>query len=172
MAKSKYQTHVFPKLFLVENWAKDGLTDEEIAKRLGIATSTFYEYKLNYPEFSESLKRGKEVVDYEVEQSLLKRALGYTYVEITREPDSEGVMRITKETTKTVAPDTTAQIFWLKNRKPVEWRDKQEIGVDSESLTGIKISFVNKSNSNKKKEIDPKIVGDYTPPSNVDDHEV
>lgn len=122
MAKSKYFTHVEPKLILIEGWARDGLTDEQIAKNLGISIKTFYEYKKNHLQFLQALKKGKEVVDYEVENALLKRALGYEYDEITYE-NGEEVKRVTKQ----VAPDTTAQIFWLKNRKPDKWRDKQVI---------------------------------------------
>ena len=122
MAKSKYFTHVEPKLTLIEGWARDGLTDEQIAKNLGIGIRTFYEYKSKYPQFSQSLKKGKEIVDYEVENALLKRALGYEYDEVTYENGEE-----TKRVTKQVVPDTTAIIFWLKNRRPDKWRDKQVI---------------------------------------------
>lgn len=80
--------------------------------------------KKEYPQISQSLKKGKEVVDRQVENALLKRALGYTYDEVTIEDGVE-----TKRVTKEVVPDTTAQIFWLKNRKPAEWRDKQNIEV-------------------------------------------
>ncbi len=97
MAKSKWNK-VKDKLVLVEGWARDGLTDEQIANNLGIATSTFYEYKKNYEEFSETLKKGKEVVDYEVENALLKSAL---------------------------SGNVTAQIYWLNNRKPRQWRNKR-----------------------------------------------
>lgn len=110
------------KLILLEGWARDGLTDEQIAKNMGIATSTFYEWKKKEKEFSESLKKGKEVVDFEVENALLKRALGYEYEEETYE---NGIL--TKKVKKQVAPDTTAQIFWLKNRQTKKWRDKVEI---------------------------------------------
>lgn len=131
MAKSKWED-VKEKLSLVENWAKDGLIDKDIAAKLGISEDTFYEYKKKYPEFSESLKKGKEVIDYEVENALLKRALGYEYIETTKEEKWNRLtetyeMVITKEVTKQVPPDTTAQIFWLKNRKPKQWREKQEI---------------------------------------------
>lgn len=134
--KSKYQTHVEPKLFEVECWARDGLIDEQIAKNLGVAYSTFRTYINKFPALSAALKKGKEVIDYEVENALLKRALGYRYNEITREPvdqrneetgEMETVMMETKIVTKEVVPDTTAQIFWLKNRKPNDWRDKQDI---------------------------------------------
>lgn len=122
MAKSKYLTHVEPKLELVECWARDGLTDEQIANNLGIHVATFYEYKKKHNEFSESLKRGKDIIDYQVENALLKRALGYEYEEVTYEHGEE-----TKRVLKHVVPDTTAQIFWLKNRKPQQWRDKKDI---------------------------------------------
>ena len=126
MAKSKWETHVKDKLILVEGWARDGLTDEQIAKNLGIGIRTFYEYKEKYPQFSQSLKRGKEVVDTEVENALLKRALGYTYDEETYEELSDGTSK-SKTVTKHIPGDTTAQIFWLKNRKPGVWRDKTAI---------------------------------------------
>jgi len=128
MAKSKYETNVKDKLLLVEAWARNGLTDEQIAKNLGIAVSTLNDYKNKYPEFMESLKRGKEVIDIEVENALLKRALGYKYDEVTKELDeTTGKLQVSKIVTKEVIPDTTAQIFWLKNRKPGEWRDRKEI---------------------------------------------
>ena len=122
LAKSKYFTHVEPKLVLIEGWARDGLTDEQISKNLGISKTTLYKYKDEHIELFELLKKGKEIVDYEVENALLKRALGYEYDEITYECGEE-VKRVRKQ----VAPDTTAQIFWLKNRKPEQWREKQVI---------------------------------------------
>ena len=129
MAKSKWND-IKEKLILVECWARDGLTDEQISNNLGISTTTFYEYKKNYPEFSESLKRGKEIVDYEVENALLKRALGYEFEEKTYETrwdENQGRFRevLTKKVRKEVVPDTTAQIYWLNNRKPKQWRNKR-----------------------------------------------
>lgn len=135
MAKSKWETHVKDKLILVEAWARNGLTDEQISKNLGIAYSTFREYVKKYSALSAALKKGKEIVDIEVENALLKRALGYKYDEVTKEliEDKEtGIaeLKVTKVVTKEVVPDTTAQIFWLKNRKPEEWRDKKEVKHD------------------------------------------
>lgn len=112
-------------LLKIEGWARDGLTDEQIAHNIGIASRTLYEWKNKYTQLSQALKRGKEVIDRQVENALLKRALGYTYAEIKTE-ESEYGTKVTR-TEKEVVPDTTAQIFWLKNRKPKEWRDKQEI---------------------------------------------
>lgn len=132
-AKGKYQEWLEPeKLILIEGWARDGLTDEQIAHNMGIAPSTLYEWKKQYSEISEALKKGKEVVDKMVENALLKRALGYSYKETTRElfvDKATGIeeMKVTKVVEKEVIPDTTAQIFWLKNRKPEEWRDKRQV---------------------------------------------
>lgn len=113
MAKGKYEKWLKGEnLLLLEGWARDGLTDEQIAKNIGITVSTFYEWKKKYSEISESLKKGKEVVDYEVENALLSSAL-------------EG--------------NTTAQIFWLKNRRPDKWRDKQKEETDKTALDKLDI---------------------------------
>lgn len=122
MAKGKYHEWLSEDgLIKIQGWARDGLIDEQIAHNMGITTKTLYEWKNKYGEISEALKKGKEVIDRQVENALLKRALGYAYDETTYEDGVE-----TKRVTKEVAPDTTAQIFWLKNRKPSEWRDKIE----------------------------------------------
>ncbi len=112
-------------LLKIEGWARDGLTDEQIADNIGIRRPTLYDWKKKYSDFSDALKKGKEVIDRQVENALLKRALGYEYVETTKELTDLG-LTVTKQVTKQVSPDTTAQIFWLKNRKPKEWRDKKE----------------------------------------------
>ena len=128
MAKTKYEQNVEPKLLQIEAWARNGLTDKQIAKNLGIAYSTFREYRDKHSAFSAILKKGKEVIDIEVENALLKRALGYEYDETTKERvGEEGQLMITKVVRKQIVPDTTAQIFWLKNRLPDKWRDRQSI---------------------------------------------
>lgn len=100
MAKGKYQHWLTPEgLTLLEGWARDGLTDEQISKKCGISRETLNQWKNKYSDISDTLKKGKEVVDYQVENALLSAAL-------------EG--------------NTTAQIFWLKNRRPDKWRDKPE----------------------------------------------
>lgn len=238
MAKAKYAEWLTKEgLIKLEGWARDGLTDEQIAHNMGISRKTLALWKNKYSDISDTLKKGKEIVDIQVENALLKRALGYEYVETTKERiidsgqkkrhngeseliqeeweiclayfkyrcaycgredeltkdhldplhnggkltfsnvipacrscnsskkdnqwlawyqskdfyDKErakkitefitfalsfpkkdvnlGKLIITKEVTKQVAPDTTAQIFWLKNRKPKEWRDKKETEV-------------------------------------------
>ena len=132
MAKSKWD-RVKEKLILVEGWARDGLTDVQIANNLGISKTTFYKFKNEHSELSELLKKGKEDIDYQVENALLKRALGYKYDEITYEYGKE-----TKRVTKQVAPDTTAQIYWLKNRRPSKWKDKIIDNEDNEAINNAK----------------------------------
>ena len=118
-------------LLRLEGWARDGLTDKQIAKtKIGISEGTFCKWKREVPAILEALKKGKEPVDYEVENLLLKRARGYEYEEVTTEiiEQSDGSTRKhIKKVTKMVVPDTTAQIFWLKNRRPDKWRDRPEV---------------------------------------------
>lgn len=104
VAKGKYEKWLEPEnLILIDGWARDGLTDEQIAKNMGISYSTLKDWKNKYSAISAALKKGKEVVDYQVENALLLSAL-------------DG--------------NTTAQIFWLKNRRPDKWRDKQKDDTD------------------------------------------
>ena len=136
LKRGKYYSHVEPKLVEIEGWARDGLIDEQIAKNLGVAYSTFRRYRDEHKALSAALKNGKEVVDRQVENALLKRALGYKFEEVTKEREfrkdpetgeSIEVMAEVKRVTKEVQPDTTAQIFWLKNRRPDRWRDRKDI---------------------------------------------
>lgn len=124
------------KLEVIQGWARDGLTNEQIAENMGISHDTLYKYKKRYSEFAESLKKGKEVVDRQVENALFKRAIGYETTEITKE---NGV--IAKEVIKEVKPDVVAQIFWLKNRKPEHWRDKKEIDANVENSGEVNVKF-------------------------------
>ena len=127
-------------LTTVEGWARDGLTDEQIAHNIGIAERTFTDWKDRFPAISAALKKGKAPVDIQVENALLKRALGYDYEEITTEifdmPDGTQRKHI-KKVTKMVVPDTTAQIFWLKNRRPDKWRDKVETPITADKNAPI-----------------------------------
>lgn len=132
VAKSKWDTHVKDKLVVVEGWARNGLTEKQIAHNLGVAYSTFRVYKEKYPALSAVLKKGREVIDFEVEGALIKRALGYSYVEVTKElvedeTTGSAKLKVVKTVTKQVAPDVTAQIFWLKNRKPNEWKNDPQM---------------------------------------------
>lgn len=132
MAKGKYEYWLTQEgLLKVEGWARDGLTDEQIAQNIGVTTKTLYEWKKSYGEICESLKRGKEIVDRQVENALLKRALGYECNEVREEYEGNSMVKRTV-IQKEIPPDTTAQIFWLKNRKPEDWRDKKDVGLSGE----------------------------------------
>lgn len=259
MAKGKYEYWLSEEgLILIEGWARDGLTDKQIAQNMGVSRSTLNEWKKKYPDILDTLKRGKAVIDYEVENALLKRALGFTYKEVTRERidslsqkkrhkngvelteqqweiakkyfksrccycgkqtsltkdhikplvkggeltmtnvlpacktcnsskndnemlewykkqkfyDSDRLKKIneyiefageicdvldnscdnnlvvTKEITKEALPDTTAQIFWLKNRRSDKWRDKAENVIDNKSDNEIKINIASTRDKN------------------------
>lgn len=122
MPGDKYRTYVQPKLDYITQMAREGLIDKDIAHNLGVSESTFCGYKKKYPELNEALTEGKEVADARVESALYRRAIGYEYDEITYEDGIE-IKRVTKH----IAPDTTAGIFWLKNRRPDRWRDAKQI---------------------------------------------
>ena len=109
MARGKFEYWLTEDgLTLLEGWARDGLTDEQLAEKMSIGIRTLYDWKIRYPQISQALKKGKEIVDFEVENALLKSAI-------------DG--------------NTTAQIFWLKNRRPDKWRDKpvEDIGPKDET---------------------------------------
>ncbi|MGE7115117.1 helix-turn-helix domain-containing protein [Lysinibacillus sp. NPDC047702] len=187
-AKGKYSEWLTDEgLLKVEGWARDGLTDEQISQNMGIAYSTLRTWRDKFSALSAALKRGKEVIDRQVENALLKRALGYEYTEKKYEqvqmsgeeyhmlqkvtvqkyklehPDATleeirlvelGVSRyksvLVEERTKEVVPDTTAQIFWLKNRKSDIWRDKQQV----EHSGGITNTIAEMTPEERQKRID------------------
>ena len=136
MAKGKYKEWLTEESLLrLEAWARDGLTDEQIADNIGIRRETLYDWKKKYPHISNALKRGKDVVDIQVENALLNKAQGITktltkpikvktvtYDNGKRVKEEEHIEYAEEEVF--VPPDTVAQIFWLKNRKPNTWKDK------------------------------------------------
>lgn len=100
MAKSKAEYWLTDDgLTLLEGWARDGLTDEQLAHNMKIVPSTLYEWKKKYPKISEAIKKNKDIADYEVENALFKSAK---------------------------SGNVTAMIYWLNNRKPKQWRNKQD----------------------------------------------
>ncbi len=119
---SKYQTHVAPRLNEIADWVRNGASNKEIAKRLGISIDSFCEYQKEFSEFSEVLKKTREAVDGEVENALLQNAL---------------------------KGNITAQIFWLKNRRPKQWRDKPVEDTGDEDATGFVISIEDCSNADE-----------------------
>ena len=110
MAKGKYEYWISEDgLILIEGWARDGLTNEQIAHNIGISRETLNVWTKKYSDISDALKKSKDVVDRQVENALFKKAC-------------EG--------------DTTAMIFWLKNRRPNDWRDKRETQLSGNVQTG------------------------------------
>ena len=146
MAKGKYQEWLEPDgLLRLEGWARDGLTDEQIARKAGINPATLYKWIERFPEIGEAIKKGKGPVDFEVENALLKRALGYTVtiskpIKVKTKKQLKDKGTIEEERVEYVdeeiyiAPDTTAQIFWLKNRRRSRWCDKPVIKDEDETV--------------------------------------
>ena len=148
MAKGRYRDWLTPdSLAKIEAWAKDGLTDAQIAHNMGIGLTAFYTWRKSYPDIADALKKGKAVADVEVENALYKKAIGYRYEEVTKMPvyDKDGTpiqgddgtpkMCVAKITIKYAHPDTTAQIFWLKNRRPDKWcSDPHTLSIKREEL--------------------------------------
>ena len=125
---TKYFTHVEPRLIEVEGWARDGLSDEQIAKNLGVAYSTFKTYKQKYSALSAALAKNKAIADREVENALFKKATGYER-KLTQQKITKDGEIIEYEQTIYIQPDVTAQKFWLVNRKPEMWSDKQDLDI-------------------------------------------
>lgn len=133
MAKGKYREWLQEEnLILLKGWAMDGLTDEQIAHNMGINVATLYRWKNDHCEICNALKESKDIADKAVENALYKSALGAICEEITEEriwnkEKSKFEMVVTKKITKKMPPNSTSIIYWLKNRKPDIWRDRQEI---------------------------------------------
>ena len=117
-------------LLLIEGWARDGLTEEQIAHNMGIRRETLIQWKKRDVNISNALKSGKEVVDRQVENALFKTATGFYYDEetVTNQGEVVTVRKYSK-------PNTTAQIYWLKNRKREVWTDKQEVQLEANVTT-------------------------------------
>ena len=129
MTKSTQMIASEDNLIRITAWARNGLTEEQISKNLGVSYGTFRRAKKD-PEVGQqictALIATKDVVDFQVENQLFKRAIGYEYEEVKEEYEM-GMLTKRTVTKKMVPPDVSAQIFWLKNRKPTEWRDRREV---------------------------------------------
>lgn len=134
-------------LLLIGGWAMDGLSEEQIAHNMGIAYSTFREWKKTYPAISAVLKKNKEVADRHVENAMYKKATGFTATDrvvstkkVVEYKDGKRVREITEpcvvEVERYYPPDTTAEIFWMKKRKPEQWGDKDK-NVNVEGMVQI-----------------------------------
>ena len=138
-AKGKYQEWLEPEgLLKIEGWARDGLVKADIAHNMGISLTTLKDWAKKYPSISTALKNGKEVADIRMENALYERGLGgvhtvkktfklkHTYYDDHgRKCEKEELVEGFDEVY--IPGDTTAQIFWLKNRKPEQWRDKRTV---------------------------------------------
>lgn len=145
--RAKYEKWLEPEnLLKLEGWARDGLTEKQIASNMGIARSTLIEWKNKFSDISDTLKKEKEIVDRKVENALLERAIGGVhevrktfkvkhvyYDDHGRRCEKEELV-VGKDEVY-IPGDTTAQIFWLKNRKPEDWRDKRIVEEDAGNKT-------------------------------------
>ena len=127
MAIDKYTQLVATRLIEVEAWARDGLTQEQIAHNLGISLSSLKNYAKAHPELMQAMVKGREVADILVENALFKAAIGYQYTEQTATVKGE-IVTLTKQ----AHPNFQAIRLWLNNRKPDTWRDKREIKHDGQ----------------------------------------
>lgn len=154
-------------LMLIAAWARDGYTMPVIADKIGVSYTTLKEWKKKYPEIAEALRVGKEMIDYKVENALLKSALGYTTKEIKvtigRQVKNGREINLLKETTtKEIAPNVTACAMWLNNRQPDKWKRNRDkaIEIDDEdsnlSITIVRGPKDKEDNINNEIRIEPK----------------
>lgn len=117
MAKSKYESHVAPRLEEIKDWCRNGATDEEIYKQLGISKNSFYEYKKTHNDFNDALKHTRAYCDSKIENALYKAAM---------------------------SGNVAAMIFWLKNRRGKKWRERpEEENGDNDNGVAITINVEN-----------------------------
>lgn len=118
---------------LAENYSLLGATDKEMAEYFNVNESTITRWKKQYPEFCTSIKKGKQIADSNVASKLYNRAIGYDFeekhfeIQKASEKDKPSTFVETKRIKKHMPSDTTAAIFWLKNRQPQLWRDRKEV---------------------------------------------
>lgn len=139
-------------LMLLECWSRDGYTFQDIANRIGISSSTLTSWRRKYPEISNALKRGREIIDYKVENALLKSALGYQTREVkvtTTVRHGKLVETIKEVTDKEQAPNVYAIQCWLYNRLPDKWKKNRDnlIELDEED-TKIQVTVTRASKQN------------------------
>ena len=137
-------------LLRIEGWARDGLSLSQIAHNVGVADSTFRKWRDEHEAISAAIKRGNAPVDLEVENAMLKSALGHKEtvrkaIKVKTEKQKVGEGKIVEEHIEYVdeevyiPPQVIAQIFWLKNRRPDKWKDKveQTVITEVEDLTPL-----------------------------------
>ena len=145
-------------LMLLECWSRDGYTYQDIANRIGISGSTLTAWRKTYPEIHEALRKGREIIDYKVENALLKSALGYKTkeVKVTTTIKFGKVVETIKEVTdKEQAPNVSAIQCWLYNRLPQKWKNmnsKSNILEDIDEDTSIRVT-VRRASQKAKQDI-------------------
>ena len=141
IAKGKYHEWLEPDgLLLIKGWARDGLTDLEIAKNLGVSMATLTDWKNRFPVISATIKEGRKPVIIDVEDTFYEKKLkGYfieeEIVEVTKHPNGDKTEH-RKKMKRWIPPDTTAMIFYLKCRKPQQYNDRLAISADNEATNG------------------------------------
>lgn len=163
MASQAFEKWSSPNgLMMIRCWARDGLTIQLIASRMGITEPTFLDWRKSNPAFDEAMSEGKEVVDYQVENALLKSALGFkrrTVKIVTgMMPNAAGNRVVKKEVTEEeIAPNVTACLAWLNNRKPDQWkRNRDNVLELNDEDSKITVNIVRHSDGEKPKANDSK----------------
>jgi len=124
--------------------AEAGLTDKQLGTAFGVDEATINRWKREHEDFAEALDKGKDEFDTRhAEASLLKAALGYSYIEIIKERIEDGLV-VTREVTKQAPPNPTCLIFWLKNRRPQRWSNKPEPNDEDEPFVLVQREMENR----------------------------
>lgn len=140
LRRDSYEVRVKPKLDLVIGWCRVGLSNEQISENLGISVQSFNNYLKRYEEFADAVDKGREPLEIHIENALVKRALGYSYKEVTRERklvknpetgEAEFKLVVTKSVTKHVMPDVGAQQYYLEHRASKRWERVPQAYIDS-----------------------------------------
>ena len=164
-------------LLLLESWARDGYTMTDISNKIGIDNDCFLRWKDRYPEIRKAVSKGKELVDYQVENALLKSALGYKTkeVKVTTTMRYGKVVETIKEVTdKEIAPSVPAIQMWLYNRNKDKWKNMNNAkGMfdDMEEDSSIEIT-VTRANKNETTNGDAPSASDDDYDTAAEDKEV
>ena len=126
-----YEKMVLPRLEDIRKWAENGVTEEDIAKNCGVSYASFRNYKKTHLELEGALLAGRTVADLKVEGALFKKATGFSYKETRKskkyDREAEKYIEESQNTTRYVPADTQAAMFYLTNRKPGEWKNRQDL---------------------------------------------
>lgn len=145
------------KLELLRCWARD-FTLSDIAKKIGVSEKTLISWRKTYPEIEQAIKDGKEIVDYRVENALLKVALGYTTTDvktIISPPDKNGNRAIRVEKIeREVPPNPTAIMCWLNNRKPEQWKRNRDTLYTKDKDNNIVVNIIRKGANDSEEDED------------------